>query len=223
LKYLRRSKRTNVRPLNRDELAHISEIDVTEDGDLIYRNIDGGLVVESKTWHRPRWDAGECQRRIAEFLVEMDRGDTVLGAFDGDRLVGAASLCYQLSEDMAQLVSLHVSQSHRRRGVATTLTDEIIRLAQDSGARRIYVSATPSASAVGFYRSKGFELAEQVNEELFALEPEDIHMIRGVPFPQNRLTQKIEEITWMFALTTVKSGTNKWNTATRGRCRSARR
>jgi GNAT superfamily N-acetyltransferase len=168
----------NVRPLNRDELARISEIDVSEEDDRIYRNVDGLLIAESETWRRPRWDAGECQRRIAEFSVEMARGDTVLGAFDGDRLVGATSLRYRLTEDMAQLVSLHVSQSHRRRGVATALVDEILRLALDSGARRIYVSATPSTSAVGFYRSKGFELAEQVNEELFALEPEDIHMIK---------------------------------------------
>jgi N-acetylglutamate synthase-like GNAT family acetyltransferase len=175
----------NVRPLNRDELGRISEIDVSEEDDQIYRNVDGQLIPESKTWHRPRWDAGECQRRIAAFSVEMDQGDTVLGAFDGERLVGAASLRYRLTEDMAQLASLHVSQSHRRRGVATALVDEILRLVQDSGARRIYVSATPSASAVGFYRSKGFELAEQVNEELFALEPEDIHMIKGLASSQS--------------------------------------
>jgi GNAT superfamily N-acetyltransferase len=175
----------HVRLLNRDELARISEIDVAEDGDLIYRNVAGSLVVESTTWHRPRWDAGECLRRIAAFSGEMDRGDAVLGAFDDDRLVGAASLRYRLMEDMAQLVSLHVSQSHRRQGVATALVGEIIRLAQASGAQRIYVSATPSVSAVGFYRAKGFGLAEQVNAELFALEPEDIHMIRSLASSQS--------------------------------------
>jgi len=168
----------DVRPLKREELNCIVEIDVSEDGDLIYRNVNGHLTPELETWHRPPWDADECQRRIAGFTVEMERGDTVLGAFDGDLLVGAASLRYRLTEGMAQLVSLHVSQSHRRRDVATALTDKIIQLAQASGARRIYVSVTPSASAVGFYRHKGFEVTQQVNEELFALEPEDIHMIR---------------------------------------------
>jgi N-acetylglutamate synthase-like GNAT family acetyltransferase len=109
----------------------------------------------------------------------------VLGAFDGDQLVGAASLRYRLTEDVAQLVSLHVSRGHRHRGVATALAEEIMCLAQDSGARQIYVSATPSVSAVGFYRREGFELAEQVNEELFALEPEDIHMIKGLASSQS--------------------------------------
>jgi ribosomal protein S18 acetylase RimI-like enzyme len=175
----------DIHPLDQTELTHIVEVDVTEDGDLIYRNVGGSLVVESKTWHRPRWDAGECQRRITEFAAEMGRGDTVLGAFDDGRLVGVASLRYRLTGDMAQLVSLHISQSHRRCGVATALTEEILRLAQASGAQWIYVSATPSASAVGFYRSIGFELAEQVDKELFALEPEDIHMIKGLACSQS--------------------------------------
>jgi len=168
----------NIRPLQRWELSYITEIDVSEEGDRIYRNVEGRLVAEAESWHRPHWDVEECQRRIAGFTAELDRGDAVLGAFDGDRLVGVASLRYRLTADMAQLVSLHISQSYRRRGVATALTDEIFRLAKASGAYRIYVSATPSGSALGFYRHKGFELAEQVNEELFALEPEDIHMIK---------------------------------------------
>jgi ribosomal protein S18 acetylase RimI-like enzyme len=167
-----------VRPLNWDEIPRIAEIDVSEDGDLIYCHEDGKLIIESETWRRPPWSAEEFERRIAALMAQVDRGDTVLGAFDGERLVGEASLRYRLSGDTAQLVSLHISQSHRRRGVATALTDEIIRLAKASGASSIYVSATPSASAVGFYRSKGFELVGQANPELFALEPEDIHMIK---------------------------------------------
>ncbi len=168
----------DIRPLTRGELSRIAEVDVSEDGDRIYHNVAGRLVTESGSWHRPRWDADECQRRIAGFTAELDRGDAVLGAFAGDRLVGVASLRFRLSADMAQLVSLHVSQSYRRHGVASALVDEIFQRARASGAQRIYVSATPSDSAIGFYCRKGFELAEQVNEELFTLEPEDIHMIK---------------------------------------------
>jgi ribosomal protein S18 acetylase RimI-like enzyme len=168
----------DIRPLTHDELSHIAEIDVTEDGDVFYQFDHGNLREVHETWHRPRWDAAEVQRRIAGFAAELARGDTVLGAFDGDLLVGAASLRYRLEPDMAQLASLHVSQSHRRMGIASMLTAEIFRLARQSGAKRIYVSATPSRSAVGFYQRQGFELAEKVNEELFALEPEDIHLIK---------------------------------------------
>ena len=42
----------------------------------------------------------------------------------------------------------------------------------------MYVSATPSGSAVGSYLKHGFEPTPYPHPELFALEPEDIHMIR---------------------------------------------
>ena len=45
------------------------------------------------------------------------------------------------------------------------------------GARRLYVSATPSGPTVEFYRSHGFEPTDEPDEALFALEPDDIHMI----------------------------------------------
>jgi ribosomal protein S18 acetylase RimI-like enzyme len=174
----------NIRSLNRDELSRIADIDVTEDGDVFYQYDDGRLREVQESWHRPRWDVAECRRRIAGFEAGLARGDTVLGAFDGELLVGAASLRYRLEDDpespLAQLASLHVSQSHRRMGVASALTAEIFRLARESGAWRIYVSATPSRSALGFYRRQGFEPTEQVNAELFAIEPEDIHMIKGL-------------------------------------------
>jgi len=45
------------------------------------------------------------------------------------------------------------------------------------GARRLYVSATPSGSAVGFYPEPRVRADRRAEPELFALEPDDIHMI----------------------------------------------
>jgi ribosomal protein S18 acetylase RimI-like enzyme len=81
-----------------------------------------------------------------------------------------------LTETMAQLVFLHVSHGYRRQGIATRLTAEGTQLARSDGAEQLYVSATPSKSAVGFYRSQGFRLVDKPHPELYALEPEDIHM-----------------------------------------------
>jgi N-acetylglutamate synthase-like GNAT family acetyltransferase len=53
----------------------------------------------------------------------------------------------------------------------------LLALARELGAIRVYVSATPSQSAVEFYRGLGFELVSEPLPELYALEPEDIHMI----------------------------------------------
>ena len=50
-------------------------------------------------------------------------------------------------------------------------------LARDGGARTLYVSATPSESAVGCYRRLGFEPTADPIPELLELEPEDVHMV----------------------------------------------
>jgi GNAT superfamily N-acetyltransferase len=81
---------------------------------------------------------------------------------------------------MAQLVALFVSKRYRRQGVAARLVQEVIRLVRQSGALELYVSATPSKSAIGFYTAQRFQLAERVHSELFVLEPEDIHMVKAL-------------------------------------------
>jgi ribosomal protein S18 acetylase RimI-like enzyme len=73
-----------------------------------------------------------------------------------------------------------VSRNYRRKGIASLLTEEVARLARAGDARRLYVSATPSGPTVEFYRSHGFQPTDEPHEELFALEPDDIHMIRDL-------------------------------------------
>ena len=120
-----------------------------------------------------------AQVHIERLLPVLENGGVMLGAFDEEGLlVGFAVLRYQLAEGTAQLDALFVSQGYRRQGIATRLTSRVARLARADGATDLYVSATPSESAVGFYLSQGFRLADEVNEALYALEPEDIHMIR---------------------------------------------
>jgi len=70
-----------------------------------------------------------------------------------------------------------VSRQYRRMGIASLLAQEVAGLARADGARRLYVSATPSGSAVEFYRSHGFEPTDEPNRGLYTLEPDDIHMI----------------------------------------------
>jgi GNAT superfamily N-acetyltransferase len=81
------------------------------------------------------------------------------------------------------LTTLHVDAEWRRKGVARALVGEVAEMARRSGAASLYVSATPSESAVGFYLSDGFEPAETPDPAMFALEPEDIHMLRNLGPP----------------------------------------
>lgn len=79
---------------------------------------------------------------------------------------------------MAQLDALFVDKDHRQQGIAAHLTKLLEEQARADGHKRLYVSATESKSAVGFYTSQGFIPTQDTHPELFALEPNDIHMIK---------------------------------------------
>jgi GNAT superfamily N-acetyltransferase len=168
-----------LREMSHEELSRLVEIDVSEHGTLVYRNVNGRLEATPEEWHRPRWNA-ETWRDGSWTTVLPLEGLRILGAFDGERLTGMAVLRPYLTEDMAQLAALFVSRSHRRQGIAGELVARICDWACATGARALYVSATPSESAVGFYQGRGFRLIDQPHPDLFALEPEDIHMIKDL-------------------------------------------
>ena len=60
--------------------------------------------------------------------------------------------------------------------IGSRLCDDLERIAGEAGDLEIVVSATPSENTVRFYMGRGFELMAQPLPELFALEPEDVHL-----------------------------------------------
>lgn len=168
--------------MKNSEISRIGEIDCSEHVTSYYIHKGGKLEKRDVDWHVPRWSTDDhpehgVQSRIKAWKPLLDNGGTMLGVLDADKLVGFVIYRLDLTEDTAQLAVLYVSNGYRGRGIGAALTEEVVKLAMADGARKLYVSATPSVSTVGFYRNRGFHLAEEVNKELFALEPEDIHMI----------------------------------------------
>jgi len=166
----------SLRPLTWADLRRANPIDVSERGDIVLAWVDGALIAEPHEWERPRWDPDLWEQRLAGWWL-MLKPDAMVGALAGDELVGLASMRYRLQPDMAQLTTLHVSQAYRRQGVATQLVAEVMRMARASGACRLYVSAVPTESAVGFYASRGFRPTSEPDPDMLAMEPEEIHMI----------------------------------------------
>lgn len=106
----------------------------------------------------------------------VDAGGVLLGAFEDGELAGIALLGGEVADGVHQVALLFVSRPFRGRGVATALMGEMERLASDRGGRALYVSSVPTGSAVDFYLSRGFRPTEPL-PELFAKEPDDIHML----------------------------------------------
>ena len=173
------------RAVAEDELARIREIDRTETVRVGYRVEEGQMVREEVHWAVPNWSdefpAHSHERIIVDVSATLADGGIAFGAFDGDRLVGLATYRPRLTQTMAQLGQLHVSHGYRRRGIGSALLGTVVDRAVRDGAQALYVSATPSGSAVGFYLAHGFALAKRPHPELYDLEPEDIHLIRPLP------------------------------------------
>lgn len=168
--------------MKNSEISRIGEIDCSEHVTSYYVYKGGKLEKREVDWHVSRWSTDDdpehsVQSRIKAWKPLLDNGGTMLGVFEEDKLVGFVIYRPFLTEDTAQLAVLYVSNGYRGRGIGTALTQEVVKLAIGDGARKLYVSATPSVSTVSLYRNLGFELADEVNQELFELEPEDIHMI----------------------------------------------
>lgn len=163
----------------------VAAIDRTEDVEVEYEVVDGAVVERPLTFPRVApWDPeGTGPHSVAAEVAFVEghlaAGATLLGAFVGDRgaLAGLAVVQPRLEGDLAQLAFLHVSREHRRRGAATALWDAAVGIARGAGASALYVSATPTGSAVGFYRRQGCELARPPHPTLFAAEPDDIHLV----------------------------------------------
>ena len=150
--------------LNKEDIGRIREIDRAEKVKLLYKCKDGSLIFEKVDLDVPRCSEQECAKRISTFSGELSKGGTLIGAIDGNLLVGAAILGHSLigeNLDEIQLVFLHVSNGYRRKGVATELFNVICKLAKDEGAKKLYVSTTPSESGVGFCLSHGCKLARK--------------------------------------------------------------
>lgn len=171
-----------IRHLDASDVSLIALIDRSERVDVQYAVRDGQLVeAPVRMENIPRWrdDGGEHSiTRMLEFCTRIvGGGATLLGAFTDDELAGLAIVDPTFDPPLAWLAVLHVSRPHRRAGAATALWAEAARLASAAGAAAMYVSATSTGSAVGFYLSRGCRLADPVHPVLFEREPDDIHFV----------------------------------------------
>jgi GNAT superfamily N-acetyltransferase len=176
-----------IRRLPASEVGVIAGIDRSEHVDVQYE-VRGRRIVERPVLMAdiPDWDrVGDGEHSLAHHLracaEHLTAGGILLAAITGEgETAGAAIVDPVFQPPMAWLAWLHVSRPYRRRGVAHALWTEATALARAAGAASMYISATPTGSAVGFYVAHGAVLADPVHPVLFEQEPDDIHLISSV-------------------------------------------
>ena len=158
-----------------DLAALIAGVDRSERIDVVYEVVDGELRERQGPFDdAPPWSPARQLEHVAFCEPILARGGVLLAPGDG---AGIAVVEPAFEPGLAWLAWFHVSRPHRRRGVATALWREVVARSTAAGASLLYVSATPTGSAVGFYLSRGCTLAAPPHAELFAHEPDDVHLV----------------------------------------------
>jgi predicted N-acetyltransferase YhbS len=177
------------RLLQRDEVELVWQIDRREVIDNVYSLENGVLVLHPDHFDMQGWPPGEGALYTPILLDCYDRGGWFCGIFDNDQndqIVAVAVLESKWignANDQLQLKFLHVSRDYRGLRLGKRLFDLARQVAASRGAAQMYVSATPSEHTINFYLRQGCVIASEIDPDLFALEPEDIHLV--CKFDQN--------------------------------------
>jgi predicted N-acetyltransferase YhbS len=173
------TRNVEFRTLRRDEIELIWTIDRREYIARTYRLQDGKLVLSPLDVDVPGWHP-DTVRRTTPLLYECyDRGGKFFAAFDGEKLAGISVLdtvWRGKGQNLLQLEVMHVGRDYRGNGIGTRLFEQAGDAARSCGASGLYISATPSENTVHFYQRRGARLVAIPDAELFAKEPEDIHL-----------------------------------------------
>jgi ribosomal protein S18 acetylase RimI-like enzyme len=106
-------------------------------------------------------------------LASADRGERIiLGALDGDRLIGTVTLLLDLPPNQphrAEIAKMMTRLSHRHRGVATALLHEAERMAIARGRWLLVLDTAEDEGAAGLYERMGFKLTGLIPD--YALKP----------------------------------------------------
>lgn len=167
------------RQLARDEVRRIWTIDRSEVIEMTYTLAEGMLLPRPEYFAVRGWPPGEIGLYTSLLEDCFERGGWFFGLFDGNRLVGVAVLESRFigqPADQLQLEFLHVSNGYRDQGLGRQLFELAAAEARRRGARRLYISATPSQHTIDFYLGLGCFVTSEPDPGLLALEPDDIHL-----------------------------------------------
>jgi GNAT superfamily N-acetyltransferase len=166
-----------LRPHEADLLGTIDRSELVEG---IYRRVGGELQLEAVRQRVASWAGSELDGYVSRLRTVMASGGRAHAAWHASRLVGIGSLALSGSRGVRtlfQLDMLYVSAEFRGRGIGRQLTRRVAGEARSLGATTLYISATPTRGTVDAYLRMGAELVTHPDPELFAREPEDIHLL----------------------------------------------
>ena len=116
--------------------------------------------------NRPEADfEGEFTRLSEDFF--RSGGQTTVLAYDGEKAVGCATLCYinvmptfdHPTGKRAHLMNVYTNAEYRRRGIARQMLTMLLGEAKEKGVT--YISLDTTRSGEPLYKSLGFDFSEE--------------------------------------------------------------
>lgn len=174
------------RSLDPDEIHLLATIDRSEVIDGRYAVVDGTLALSTLHHVVTGWYPCEVSDHVVRLHQGLAGGGCAFGARHGPDLVGLATLVIGgVGGDplVMQLEPLHVSAAWRNQGIGKALVAMIADAARSLGATSLYISSIPTRNTVDAYMRMGAKVLERPDPDLFAQEPEDIHLVLAIePF-----------------------------------------
>ena len=143
-----------------------------------WRKIDNDWKLVPNVYEE-NWSLVQCREIAEDVMHHINLDQTGFGAFDGERIIGFATVSHRIfgvTARYVQLVCFQISEEYRRQGIGRKLFSLACEEARQLGADKLYISAHSSKESQAAYRALGCAPAEEVNEKLAAVEPFDVQM-----------------------------------------------
>ncbi len=127
------------------------------------------------------WDSYHLENDPPKLKQLYEQGALFIGAFDAaEKLVGVSVVSNQIIAHYPNAKLLHyfyVDADQQGKGIGAKLMQAAKESANQLGANQLYISATPSRRTVDFYIKHGAQPLSAPDQQLWQLEPEDIHLL----------------------------------------------
>ena len=143
-----------------------------------WRKEDGKWILRDIAFTE-QWDDGDYAYLVKCLRNTLCQGGAVCGAFADGALVGFASVENKplgSHGQYLQLSSLHVSYGLRGMGIGRMLFARAAELANERGAKKLYISAHSAEESQAFYHAVGCHEAEEYDRTLHEKEPCDCQL-----------------------------------------------
>ncbi len=166
------------RQLLASECERISEIDASTFVKRAWRKVNGVKQWVEINWQDEDFPEG-YDNHLAALKETFEKNGFAIGAFDGERLIGFCSVNldeFGKHHKYVLLDQIFISKEYKRKGIGRKLFYMSANKARKYGADKFYICAGSSEDTLAFYVSLGCKDAEEINQELYEKDPNDVQL-----------------------------------------------